>query len=287
MPTRCAALEPAVVPKPWGREVWYSGIEARGESRVRSAANAVPLSQYLVAHGRTVPIILLKALQPATGNLYLEVHETKSEVYVVDAVDAGQWPDGGRMLLGANPAKRRALGDGRFRAALRAMAQAAEVGSVELCAVEEFMRPVELRIGDVATIAPRVPHSLLRGVDVIEFQTPVFERKILASSQPVVTQDGWDSADAVAIMDIAQQPTVLAAGNEAVEVVATTPEFTLTRYRLRADSMFAVPPWSVGWVVRGAVSDGERFEPRTAFVAPAATELRIECDAEVLLAVEV
>ena len=29
-----ARLEPVVIDKPWGREIWYSGIEARGESRI-------------------------------------------------------------------------------------------------------------------------------------------------------------------------------------------------------------------------------------------------------------
>ena len=81
------ALRPVTVPKPWGREVWYSGVEARGESGVCTTAGVEPLSQYLGERGRTEPVILLKALQATTGDLYLEVHETKSEVYVVDRID--------------------------------------------------------------------------------------------------------------------------------------------------------------------------------------------------------
>ena len=51
-------------------------MEARGESGVRTSSGTVRLSQYLAAHGRSEPVILLKALQPTIGNLYLEIHET-------------------------------------------------------------------------------------------------------------------------------------------------------------------------------------------------------------------
>ena len=109
-----SALQPVTVAKPWGSEVWYSGVEARGESGVCTTAGVVPLSQYLVERGRTKPVILLKALQATAGNLYLEVHESKSEVYVVD------WIDGrGRMLLGPRPDVLARIGEAAFRAAVR------------------------------------------------------------------------------------------------------------------------------------------------------------------------
>src|SRR5690606_22232694 len=96
------ALEPVVIPKPWGREVWYTGYEARGESRVVGAGGTMGLAGYLALAPEMLtgnrPVVLLKVLDPSPvpvlGELYLEVHEHKREVYVVTHVDAGAWPDG-------------------------------------------------------------------------------------------------------------------------------------------------------------------------------------------------
>ena len=276
------ALRPVVVAKPWGQEVWYSGAEARGESGVSTSAGIVPLTQYLGERGRARPVILVKALEPTTDNLYLEVHETKSEVYVVDRIHGA-----GRMLLGPRREVLARMGEADFRAALRQAAGEAESGEADLEAVQSFMNPVDLRPGDAVTIPMRVPHSLLRGVHVIEFQTPVFERKILAASQPVATQRGWDVDAAVAAMDLAVQPGVESPEECGVQVIARAPDFAVTRYRLVSEGSFGVPPWSLGWVVHGEIRCRDRrFQARTAFLAPAATELRAEADAEVLVATE-
>ena len=276
------ALRPVTVPKPWGREVWYSGVEARGESGVCTTAGVEPLSQYLGERGRTKPVILLKALQATTGDLYLEVHETKSEVYVVDRIDGR-----GRMLLGPRPEVLARLGEPAFRAAVRQAARMAEAGKATIEAVQSFMNPVDLRPGDAVTIPLRVPHSLLSGVHVIEFQTPAFERKILAASQPVVTQQGWDIDAAVATMDLSVQPSVESTKDDGIQVIARAPDFAVARYRLAAGGSFRVPPWSLGWVVHGEVRCRDRrFRARTAFLAPAAADLRVETHAEVLLATE-
>ena len=275
-------LRPVTVAKPWGREVWHSGMEARGESGVRTPAGVVPLSRYLRERGREEPVILLKTLQATEGNLYLEVHETKSEVYVVDRIGAR-----GRMLLGLRPAVLDRMGDAAFRAAVREAAGKAESGEADIEAVQAFMHPVDLRVGDAVTIPSRVPHSLLKGVEVIEFQTPVFERKILAASQPVATQKGWDIDAAVAAMDLSVQPTVESRQDDGTQTIARAPDFTVARHRLPSGSTFTVPPWSVGWVVFGTLAcAGHRFQARTAFLAPAASELRAETEAEVLVAAE-
>ena len=285
MPAPPAQLEPVTVRKPWGREIWYSGVEARGESRVRRDGRVVPLSRFLADHGRRRPVTLLKALHPDAGNLYLELHEQKSEIYVVDGLDECLWPNGGQMLLGAS-AGRRAMGEADFRKRLLAAAAAAET-SGDLGDVQAFMNAVPLRLGDAVAIEPRVPHSLLRGVSVIEFQTPVFERKILAASQPVVTQQGWDSADAVEMMDLSARPRVTAANGAAQQVLATTPTFTVTRHRLAENAVLATTAWSIAWTVSGEIRCGDaRFCARTAWIAPAPVELRAFGKAEVLLAAE-
>ena len=291
-----AALQPVVVEKPWGREVWYSGVEARGESRVRVGQDAVPLSAFLRRHGRERDIVLLKALQPDQGDLYVELHDVKWEVYVVDAVDQALWPHGGRLLLGVDQRRRQALGE-RFDAALLAAAQASEAAvqrgvttrnggngkAPEVADVARFLNAVAVHPGDIVTIPPTMPHSLLRGVSVVEFQTPVFERKILAASQPVKTQRTWDSAAAVAAMDAESAPAV--ASPATTGEAARTPHFAVVA--VGHGERRIVPPWAVGWVSRGEVRAGEaRFAARSAFVAPSRVELRTSRDAWCLIAEE-
>ncbi len=116
------ALEPCIVPKPWGREVWYTGIEKRGRATVRSPTGETELPYALGMFPVPIigederPPVLLKALEPAPqpviGDLYLEVHDKKWEVYVVLDVDRTAWPEGrGRLRAGLAPAA-----IGRYRA---------------------------------------------------------------------------------------------------------------------------------------------------------------------------
>lgn len=105
------ALAPCRVDKPWGREVWYTGIEQRGRSLVRSETGQTELPYALgmfpapLIGEQERPPVLLKALEPlpqaVLGDLYLEVHRQKWEVYVVLEVDRDAWPDGvGRLRAG-------------------------------------------------------------------------------------------------------------------------------------------------------------------------------------------
>lgn len=276
------ALVPATVEKPWGREIWHSGIEQRGESRVRIGEADMPLSRFLAEQGRSQPITLLKTLHPTAGNLYIEVHATKSETYAVEHVAA----DGG-MLLGVKQSQRRALGDEGFRATLLAAAQAAEAGTGSLCAVEALFNRVELQPGDTVTIPPRVPHSLRRGSTVVEFQTPTYERKILAASQPVVTQTSWDCAEAVATMDLANVPSVTRVSEQPFAAPSPVPDADFKLVRLAAGAQITVPPWSVAWVFRGDVrGDGCHFSAGTAFLTPTQARLEAGPDAIALVAVE-
>ena len=285
MPTPPALLEPVTVRKPWGREVWYSGIEERGESRVLDGGERTPLSRFLSTHGRSRPITLLKTLHPDAGNLYLEIHEHKHEVYIVDAVDAASWPAAGQMLLGAN-VEASGLGDAAFREHLLAAAHAAEA-SGHVDGVAALMQAVPLEVGDAVAIAPRVPHSLLRGVSVVEFQTPVFERKILAASQRVATQTGWDSAEAVDLIDLNAEPRVTSPNGEPTQALGAGDTFTVTRHRLAAGATLAVAPWSVGWVVNGKLRHDEvAFGARSAWIAPEAANLCADSACETLVSRE-
>lgn len=106
-------LQTQKIKKPWGQEIWYTGIEARGVCCV----NGTPLPWLLELDKNTLSgqqssdILLLKILDPLPdnqyGELYFEVHEQKIEVYVVTHIDADAWPSGiGQIRYGFNPIKR-------------------------------------------------------------------------------------------------------------------------------------------------------------------------------------
>ena len=282
------ALEPVTVAKPWGSETWYSGIERRGESRVCLGAETEPLSAFLVRHGRTTPPILLKRLVLSTGHLYLEVHRTKHEVYVVDRVDRTAWPDGrGELLCGVNSAARAELGDAGLRHAFLRAAEAAERGETPTTALDPLMHRHRLAPGDSIEVKPGVPHSLRQGVEVIEFQTPVYERLILAASQPVQTQNHWDSAAATEAMHLAPQPPPRPASTELHQALATTPTFNVTRYRLAKGETLPLPAWCVGWIAHGRLRALEStIESRQAFLTATTATVVAAQDTEVLIAHE-
>lgn len=105
-------LQTLRIDKPWGAEIWYTGIEERGVCR----ANHTPLPWILAATGELwfgkAPgeLVLLKILdprpEPVLGDLYFEMHEQKREVYVVTHVDEQAWPDGvGGIRFGFNAHK--------------------------------------------------------------------------------------------------------------------------------------------------------------------------------------
>ena len=116
-------LQPVSIPKPWGREIWYTGIEQRGVVTVGAPGRGVPLPWLLAAAPRRltggVPQpILLKILdplpEPVVGDLYFELHREKREVYVVTAVDRAAWPDGvGAIRFGFSAECRRRYADDR------------------------------------------------------------------------------------------------------------------------------------------------------------------------------
>lgn len=125
-------LRPIFIPKPWGQEIWYTGIEQRGVSEVGDGQYWLPLSWLLAAlpsHYGKAPPVLLKILDPLPdevfGDLYFELHQEKREVYVVTSIDRTAWPDGvGAIRYGFNPAIRAEFdNDQAFRSAyLKAVA---------------------------------------------------------------------------------------------------------------------------------------------------------------------
>ena len=265
-------LSPVTVPKPWGREIWYSGVEQRGVCSFACGGgrSPIPWLRAVVPDGglgaAAEPLVLLKILaphpQPVVGDLYFELHEEKREVYVVTGIDPEAWPGGlGGIRLGFDPRRLADYPDQQaFRQAYLRAVQAYEAVRRELDglagqglapgpaqleqervlreAMNDFTCLQPVGVGDVVTVPLRVPHSLQHGVRTIEFQTPVYERKILSFAQQVQTQDHWDTAEAVQSMLLEAPPQpgfpVLQQGEGLrVERVVDFPDFEVHRITLQ------------------------------------------------------
>ncbi len=246
-------LSPEYIAKPWGREIWFTGIEERAVCAVQTATGCCPLPWLIAALPQSLSgfndrdPVLLKILDPSPepiiGDLYFELHEVKQEVYVITAIDPSAWPDGqGGIRIGFDPAKRaRYASDEAFKQAYQAsveryyevrtmidrqldqhLADQADVATVQRAEVAQRVVPVELQeaearlraemesytamyplsVGDVVVIPRCLPHSLQHGVRAVEFQTPVYERKIVSFAQKVLTQSHWDTQEALEVSRI-------------------------------------------------------------------------------------
>jgi hypothetical protein len=295
-------LAPIKIPKPWGQEIWYTGIEARGQANVVAQGFNVPLPwvlalmpTYLTA-GLEKKIILLKTLDPLPdevyGDLYFELHEKKQEVYIVTHVDGCAWENKtGAIRLGFDEKVRSSYNNAEdFKAAYLNAVQLYEknrraidavfdeeriTAGIELntpvdCATlqqwqqkcpaalviqeqqaREYMNSFSalhaLCVGDVVKIPCFVPHALQHGVRTLEFQTPVYERKILSFAQKVLTQPHWDTRAAlenILLKTPAQDelPVVFASDTISVEQIVNFDDFNVVRIRLCANTTYALPP---------------------------------------------
>lgn len=272
-------LRPVNIPKPWGQEIWYTGMEARGESQIELASGWTDLSDYLQQFPEATDgqaLLLLKILDPApeevVGDLYFEVHEEKREVYIVTHVDSQAWPHGkGQIRFGMNQALRaRYADDAAFRQDYLQAVQAyekvrrtldgettdtpapnthdeadvpqssAQKEQVLRARMEAFTEVRELSVGDVIAVPTWTPHSLQHGVRVVEFQTQTYERYIISFAQKVLTQNHWDTAHAVANMHVdAPAAAVFETVSPGVERIARFEDFNV--WRCQAPSDMALP----------------------------------------------
>lgn len=333
-------LQPVCIPKPWGQEIWYTGMEARGVSQVKSDQGVSPLDWVIAAAPESLLAqhhtpTLLKILDPLPdevfGDLYFEMHEVKQEVYVVTHVDAQAWPSGeGGIRFGFNQALRKNfVSDQAFKQAYLAAVQnyrqvrqdidelfdqrrADEaIGMndavmpdkikqwqqqlpVELLAqekslrekMENFISIKKIRLGDVITVPCFTPHSLQHGVRTVEFQTPVYERKILSFAQKVLTQGHWDTEEALAKIDLdapLEHPLEVLQTSEGIyrEQVVRFDDFYVERITLSrgARIFFAAGPYRLLLLVSGEVSvAGLTLDTTQAKLLPACADIDVQCD---------
>ena len=310
-------LGPERIAKPWGQEIWYSGVEERGVCRFRQgdASTPIPWLQAVMPNGALgnpgTDLVLLKILDPAaqavTGDLYFELHEEKREVYVVTHVDEKAWPDGtGAIRYGFDPkAIEKAGSESAFRqqylAAVRSYEAvrreiddlpAGDLPSAALTSREEALREAmndftalrRLRVGDVIKVPLLLPHSLQHGVRTIEFQTPVYERKILSFAQQVQTQEHWDTAEAVrqmALLPPSESDLQRLQGAEgcAVERIVDFEDFEVWRVALQAGAIYcpeSIDSYRIAMVVSGKLTlSGLFYGPEQAVLVPAGSQLEL------------
>lgn len=255
------SLKTVCIPKPWGFEEWYTGVEKRGIVEIRTAEGATELPYALAlfrqAYLKNHPeqLILLKTLNPVAeevlGDLYLEMHEQKWEVYIVIEIDHQAWPSGeGIIKAGLHAEKVREyqkrhgeqwakpylqdfenqiLAYQKIRRTIDQQldkmrkTQAIALNTplspeqtqtfLETIPREQqkeekrlrdqlyrFVGDLKVSVGDIIAFPTHQMHSLQHGIRVIEFQTPHYERLIVMFGQKVLTQDHWDTTQALAVM---------------------------------------------------------------------------------------
>ena len=300
-------LQTVSIPKPWGQEIWYTGIEARGVAQVLDSGDEQPVepsvsplpwvltlgADQLLADA-IENLVLLKILDPLPapvyGDLYFELHQEKREVYVVTAIDDQAWPEGvGAIRFGFDPESRQRFGDdSAFKEVFKQAVKAYEAVRREIDkiydqrrlsaglaldepvpvpvseswrrelpdalrqreeqlreAMNAFTQLLPLRVGDVVKVPCLTPHALQHGVRAVEFQTPVYERKILAFAQKVLTQAHWDTDAGVELMEVdtPRLPTLHVSYRDdqvSCERVVDFEDFEVDRVRIRAGGRYRV-----------------------------------------------
>ena len=317
-------------PKPWGEEIWFTGIEARGVSEVGEVGCSIPLPWLLAVapswFGGVQQLVLLKSLaprpEPVWGDLYLELHRKKQEVYVISAVDESAWPAGkGQIRLGVPPdlvsndnKKQEFMSS--FSSSISAYGACRQKIDAELdrCRLEAGLtlnEPVDpkqqeqwlqalpaewieqerrlrdqlfahtqlhdLEPGDVVKVPTLTPHSLQHGVRAVEFQTPVYERLIVAFAQKVLTQDHWNSEEALSLMNLdarldRELERVSEAPGAVVESVVRFDDFSVDRVTLSQGASFqwSGAVYSLWMTIKGQPElAGHRLNPEQAAVMAA------------------
>jgi hypothetical protein len=327
-------LETVEIGKPWGKEIWYTGIEVRGVCSVSGIPlpwlNAVNPKLFstgteALTDAAVEQPILLKILAPTReevyGDLYFELHQQKIEVYVITHLDPSAWPSGvAEMRYGFCQDKLNEFEDKeQFKTAyLAAVAEYKTVRdtvdqiletqqviddstspknapvalinasrvrvSKELtkkerdlrATMESFTATRRVVVGDVIEVERLTPHSLQHGIRAIEFQSPHYERYILSFAQKVLTQDHWDTREAMSIARFdateAKSLRVLSSAKDiTIEIAADFDSFQVQRLSLDPGARYKLT-FSHYLLVIGIIGEVKIFNqtiiPEKAFCLP-------------------
>ena len=107
----------------------------------------------------------------------------------------------------------------------------------------DFVGDLSVKVGDIVSFPVFQMHSLRHGIKVIEFQTPHYERLIVMFAQKVLTQNHWDTEDALNKMlpEIYQAPQLEKLHKSAgilVERFVDFPQFTADRISLDSEQIW-------------------------------------------------
>ena len=107
--------------------------------------------------------------------------------------------------------------------------------------MDSFTSILPVKVGDIIKIPLLTPHGLLHGVKVVEFQNPVYERLILSFNQKTLTQNHWDTQEALNIMTELVEPfpqlkVTKKDSDHIVEEVAVFEDFKVLRLTLTSKS---------------------------------------------------
>ena len=303
--------------KPWGKEIWYTGIEKRGFSSVTDGTNDAPLPWVLsvapsrLAASKEKQINLLKILDPLPdppfGDLYFELHKKKQEVYIVVDIDKNSWPqEFGGVRYGFDEATINTYLSKTdfYNAYKRAVERYYKIRQTiddrldtlrkkegillneplsssiiskwmtlipndwlsqekELRAhMDSFTAILPVKVGDIIKIPLLTPHGLLHGVRVVEFQNPVYERLILSFNQKTLTQNHWDTQEALNIMTELVEPfqqlkVTKKDSDHIVEEVAVFEDFKVLRLTLISKSSYKLSvskDYKLLLVIEGGIS---------------------------------
>ena len=107
--------------------------------------------------------------------------------------------------------------------------------------MNSFTSILPVKVGDIIKIPLLTPHGLLHGVRVVEFQNPVYERLILSFNQKTLTQNHWDTEEALNIMTELVEPfpqlkVIKKDSDHIIEEVAVFEDFKVLRLTLTSKS---------------------------------------------------
>lgn len=125
--------------------------------------------------------------------------------------------------------------------------------------MNSFVASHPLTLGDVVTVPKLVPHALQHGVRVVEFQTPVYERKILSFAQKVLTQSHWDTEEALELVELnfarLQSPELISLTPQLrIERIVNFDDFAVQRIQLEGNYAIQGNVYSVLMVLQGRLT---------------------------------